>query len=135
MHLISDEKRTVVYTCYRDGGYKGCDQERKTSKKRNSKESQKLPCEKFCLAGMTAKEDLKTGVVTVIYTATHINHTLELSECKHLPLPMQKCDKSEDIVSKGGTNGKSHGWYGMVPYSIIKVHNFLQRSAVIWVVV
>ena len=66
MHLISDEKCTVVYTCCLDGGYKGCDQERKTSKKRNSKESRKLPREKFCLAGMTAKEDLKTGAVTVI---------------------------------------------------------------------
>ena len=32
MHLISDEKCTVVYTCCRDGGNKGCDRERKTSK-------------------------------------------------------------------------------------------------------
>ena len=80
MHLVSDEKSTVVYTCCQEGGYKGCDRESKTSKKRNSKESQTLPREQFCLAGMTAKEDLKTGVVTVIYTATHTNHTLELSE-------------------------------------------------------
>ena len=32
MHLISGEKCIVVYTCCRDGGYKGCDRERKTSK-------------------------------------------------------------------------------------------------------
>ena len=38
----------------------------------------------------------------------------------------QKCDnKSEDIVSKGGTNGKSHGWYGMVTCSIYKSTKFL----------
>ena len=100
MHLISDEKCTVVYTCCRDGGYKGWDQERKTSKKRNSNESQKLPREQFCLAGMTAKEDLKAGVVTVIYTATHTYHTLELSECKHLPLPRSVTTRAKTLLAQ-----------------------------------
>ena len=78
-----------------------CDQERKTSKKRNSKESRKLPREKFCLAGMTAKEDLKTEVVSVIYTATHTNHTLELSECKHLLLPRSVITRVKTLLARG----------------------------------
>ena len=50
---------------------------------------------------MTAKEDLKTGAVTVIYTSTHTSHTLGLSECKHLPLPRSVTTRVKTLLARG----------------------------------
>lgn len=96
-----EECRTVVYTCCRDGGYRGCERERKTSKKRVSRESRKLSPEKFCLATMTVNEDLNTRVVTVSYIATHTNHSLDLSECKYLPLPKAVAARVKTLLANG----------------------------------
>ena len=67
---------------------------------------------------MTAKEDLKTGVVTVIYTSTHTSHTLELSECKHLPLPRSVTTRVKTLLARGVQMEKSWMvWYGYMWYN------------------
>ncbi|XP_065916328.1 uncharacterized protein [Dysidea avara] len=97
----NEEKRIVVYTCCRDGGYRGCTKQCKTDKQRSSKESRKLTPEKFCLASITATENLVSGKVTVCYTATHTNHQLNLKECKHLPLPKAVIERVKTMLANG----------------------------------
>ena len=67
---------------------------------------------KFCLAGMTAKEDLKTGAVTVINTTTHTSHTLE-----HLPLPKSVTTRVKILLARGVQMKRAWMvWYGCVKF-------------------
>ena len=99
--IIVDQHRIVVYTCCRDGKYRGNIGNRITSQKRKFKETRKLGPELFCLANMTATQNLETGKVTVNYTATHTNHKLSLMECKHLPVPKSVKEKVKTMLANG----------------------------------
>ena len=96
-----DQHRTVVYTCCRDGKYRGNTDHRMSSQKRITKESRKLGSDLFCLANMTVIQNIETGKVTVTYTATHTNHHLSLMECKHLPIPKSVKEKVKTMLANG----------------------------------
>lgn len=56
--------------------------------------------EGFCLARLTATENVHTGAVTVSYISTHTSHELNLSECKYLPLPRSVRQDVQEMLSK-----------------------------------
>lgn len=59
--------------------------------------------EKFCLAHITATEDVLSGKVSVKYTPTHTNHEVTLKECKNLPLPKAVAEQVKRLFSTGVT--------------------------------
>lgn len=93
--------RTVMFTCCRDGVYKGNYRPRKTLQTRKRKCSRKLSYDAYCLSSITATECLQSGTVRVKYVATHTNHSLSLKELKHLPIPMSVRTKVKTMLANG----------------------------------
>ena len=99
--LNTDDVRTVMYTCCRDGQYKQNTTPRATNSTRITKESRKLGKDSYCLARMTANENLQTGKVWLQYISTHSNHELSLAESKHLPLLNSVKEEVQEKFAKG----------------------------------
>jgi len=85
--LPLEQLRVVLYTCCRDGLARENKQPRKTDECRKKQLTRKLDKDGFCIARMTATENLKTGLVTVEYLSSHSGHKPSIEECKFLPLP------------------------------------------------
>ena len=84
--LLIGSTRAVMYVCCRDGKRKVHSGPNKTGKKRTCGTSRKI--EKFCIARMSVTEHLESGKVVVRYISSHTNHESDLTQCKHLPLPL-----------------------------------------------
>ena len=61
--------------------------------------------------------------MTVIYTTTHTSHTLEFSECKHLPLPKSVTTRVKTLLARGVQMEKVMD--GMLIFGIYKCVKFL----------
>jgi len=66
LYCIIDERCTVVCTCCRDRGYRGCNKQQKKDIKRNPE-----IITRKVLSSINSIEDLQTGNVTATYTSTH----------------------------------------------------------------
>ena len=99
-NLHADTTRQMtIFSCCRDGQKKGNVSVRKTAQTRQRSYTRKLD-DGYCLARMTVTENLCTGAVTVFYIPTHTNHELNLSECKHLPLPKSVRTEVQQMLAK-----------------------------------
>ena len=95
--------RVVLYTCCRDGMARDNECPRKTKKCRKKRPTRKLDKDGFCIARMTATENLKTGMVTVNYISSHSCHKPSIDECKYLPLPASLRQKVLEKCAAGIT--------------------------------
>ena len=68
---------------------------------------------KFCLAHITATENLISRKVSVKYVATHTNHQLNLEECKNLPIPRSIADEVKRMFANGVQ--VEDGWCTLIP--------------------
>lgn len=102
IYYFAAECRTLLYTCCRDGKKRKNVQPRKTEENRKTGVSRKLESG-FCIARMTATEDLNAGKVTVEYVSTHTSHTPSIEECKYIPLPPSLRKEVQEKFVKGVT--------------------------------
>ena len=128
--------RSALFTCCRDGEYKGRVQS--TGQNRTRRASRKMGTERFCLAHIVATEDSVSGKVSVKYTPTHTNHEVTLKECKNLPLPKEVGEQVKRLFSTGVTKEKimdGECTFHTVAQSLLMQTSLLQLFEVIWVVV
>ena len=57
--------------------------------------------ENFCLAHITANENVTSGKVSIKYVSTHTNHAINIEECKHLPLPKSVVEQVRMMFASG----------------------------------
>lgn len=93
-------ERSLLYTCCRDGQYKQHKGPKITNLTRKHKQSRKLE-DSYCLARMTATENIDTGKVSVSYISVHTNHELNVSELKYVPLPSSVRKEVEEKTALG----------------------------------
>ena len=101
--ILLEQLRVVLYTCCRDGLARENRQPRKTDKCRKKGSTRKLDKDGFCIARITANENLETGVVKVEYLSTHSCHKPSVEECRYLPLPPSLCQKVKEKCAAGIT--------------------------------
>ena len=101
--LLSESTRvhTTLYTCCRDGIYKGNATARKTTQTRKRAVSRKQGSDSYCLASITATENVEGGKIVATYIATHTSHQLTLMECRHLPLPQSVTAQVRSMLTSG----------------------------------
>lgn len=92
---------TSLFTCCRDGDFKGNPTRCSLEKKRTRRRSRKMGTDKFCLAYMTATENSSCGKVFVKYVSTHTDHEVTLHECKNLPLPKSVVEQVKRMFAIG----------------------------------
>lgn len=77
----------MLYVCCRDGTKAQAKSHQNITgqKRKIINDTRKLG--NFCVARMTATENLENGKVNVVYISSHCNHVPGIEECKYLPLP------------------------------------------------
>ena len=99
---LRTKKHSVHMLPSRDGTARENKLPRKTDKKRKAvKGSRKL--EDYCLARMHVQHNQTTERVKVTYICAHTNHSLELEECKYLPLPQSVRKEIQEKFAQGVT--------------------------------
>lgn len=81
--------------------YRGNATARKTPQTRKRAASRKQGSDGYCLASITATENVENGEVTVTYIATHTSHQINLMECRHLPLPQSVTAQVRSMLAAG----------------------------------
>ena len=79
------------------------EQPRKTDKCRKGGITRKLDNSGYCIARMTATENLQTGLVNVEYLSSHSCHKPSIEECRFLPLPPSLRQKVQEKCVAGIT--------------------------------
>lgn len=84
--MCAEATCTTIFVCCRDGSKRQHEERSRASKTRARTMSRKL--NSYCVARMIATQYLRSGEVEVHYIAIHTNHSLDIQECKFLPLPL-----------------------------------------------
>ena len=79
------------------------EQPRKTDKCHKGDITRKLDTSGYCIACITATENLQTGLVNVEYLSSHSCHKPSIEECRFLPLPPSLRQKVQEKCAAGMT--------------------------------